>query len=156
METIETIKPVKIESSDNVVFEISFEKAQYLTKIYTSMDLDNPHILSKFIPKIKQNIFDNQIVWCILDFLSLSNDKLDELMTEQPRTEEIRRVEDCEERLVNTHFKQSEKYNNNVLFRCLHASHEIGFRALEKLCTKYITLQMTGKTPEQVNEIFRI
>jgi hypothetical protein len=149
---METIETVKIESSDNVVFEISLDKAKYLTKIYTSVDLYNPHKLTKFIPKIKQNTFDNQIVWCILDFLSLSNDKLDELIIEQTR----RRIEDWEEQFVNTHFKQSEKYNNNVLFRCLIASNEIGFLALQKLCIKHITLQMTGKTPEQINEIFRI
>lgn len=118
---METIETVKIESSDNVVFEISFEKAKYLTKIYTSMDLYNPHKLTKFVPKIEQNIFDNQIVWSIIDLLSLSNDKLDELIT-QPGTQEKIRIEDLEDwekQFVNIHFKQSGKYNNNVLFRCL-------------------------------------
>ncbi len=151
---------VKVQTSDNVVFELPIEVAK--KSITLSNMLDDIEVISENaipLPNI-----DGKTMNTVVDFIKLDTvvlHKKKELTEEEKnqRDEEKPKegFQDWEQTFIDSYFKNGDgSINQEILFKTILAANYLDIKQLLDLTCKSVANQIKGKTPDEIRSTFQI
>lgn len=152
---------VKVQTSDNVVFELPIEVAK--KSITLSNMLDDIEVISENaipLPNIDGKTMNTVVDFIKLDTVVLHKKKeLTEEEKNQPRDEEKPKegFQDWEQTFIDSHFKNGDgSFNQDPIFKTILAANYLDIKQLLDLTCKVVANQIKGKTPEEIRKTFHI